>query len=350
MVRDKHLSGDGSADTARGDCLALRQAPLAVFSFHPPGDCLMRCIPGRAILLLVVVMAMGLFFGARGEEAEGKAPVPRPRVPPGKSLLRGKIILKGKAPDLGKLTKQLRTEIENKVDLKDYCLKCEDFEKTQQLYRLGGPENKQVGNVFVWIAPAIGSFFPIDDAQLEEARKRAIAIRQPHCAFIPHCAVLFSHYHPDPQNPRRLQATGQVFKIINDAAIAHNTNWRGGARNPGDNVIIPAKRERVVNNLVPDATPIVIKCNIHPWMDAYVRIFDHPYASVSRAEPEAKKEDGNFGTYEIKNVPAGKARIFAWHERAGWLNKGSGQGEPIELKDGALTVKDFELETLKKDQ
>jgi hypothetical protein len=113
---------------------------------------------------------------------------------------------------------------------------------------------------------------------------------------------------------------------------------------------MPAKRELVVNNLVPEMNPIIIKCNINPWMDAYVRVFDHPYATVSRAEPDAKKESKDFGTYEIKYVPAGKARIFAWHERAGWLNKGEGKGEPIDLRDGALTAKDFELEVPKKDQ
>jgi hypothetical protein len=310
----------------------------------------MRCIQGHAAGLLLAVLAMGLFFSTWGYEAEGKAPAPRDRVPRGKSILRGKIMLTGEAPDEEKLTKQLREAIGRKVDQKDYCLKCEDFEKSQQLYRLGGPENDQVGNVFVWIAPEIGSFFTIDDKQLEEARKREVVLRQPHCAFIPHCAVLFSQYHPDPQKARIRKPTGQRLKIVNDAEIAHNVNWRGGPRNPGENILMGVKSERIFENFVPEMTPIVIRCNIHPWMDAYVRVFDHPYATLSLAEPKAKKESKDFGTYEIKYVPAGKARIFAWHERAGWLNKEQGKGEPIELKDGAMTVKDFELETPQKDQ
>jgi hypothetical protein len=310
----------------------------------------MRGIQRRAASLLWAVVAMGLLFSAWRYEAAGKAPVPRERIPRGKSVLRGRILLKGDPTDVEKLTRQLRETIGRKADQKDYCLRCEDYEKTQQTYRLGGPENNWVGNVFVWIAPEAGSFFPIDDKQLEEARKREVVLRQPHCAFLPHCAVLFSHYHSDPQNPRRLQPTGQRLKIVNDAEIAHNVNWRGGPRNPGENILMRVKSERTFENVVPETTPIVIRCNIHPWMDAYVRIFDHPYATISRAEPEAKKESKDFGTYEIKYVPAGKARIFAWHERAGWLNKEAGKGEPIELKDGAMTVKDFELETLKKDQ
>ena len=107
-------------------------------------------------------------------------------------------MLTGEAPDEEKLTKQLRKAISDRADQKDYCLKCEDFEKSQQAYRLGGPEYNQVGNVFVWIAPETGSLFTIDDKQLEEARKREVVLRQPHCAFIPHCAVLFSQYRARP--------------------------------------------------------------------------------------------------------------------------------------------------------
>jgi hypothetical protein len=109
----------------------------------------MRRNRGVAATVLMAAIATGLFFGAGRENAEGRAPAPRPRVPHGKSILQGKIVLKGDAPDLERLTNQLRKAIEDKKDTKDYCLNCAEFEKTQQVYRLGGPEKKQVGNVFV---------------------------------------------------------------------------------------------------------------------------------------------------------------------------------------------------------
>lgn len=312
----------------------------------------MRCNRGIAATLLMAFMATGLFFVAGKESAEGRAPAPRSRVPRGKSILQGKIVLKGDAPNVEALTKQLRKAIENFRDegVKDHCLNGDEFEKSQQVYRLGGPKNKQVGNVFVWIAPAEGGFFPIDDKQLEEAKKHEVVLRQPHGAFIPHCAVLFTQYHYDPENPRKRKSTGQVLKIVNDAPFTHNVNWRGGAKNPGANVTIASEKNYIVDNLTPELTPISFRCNIHAWMSAYVRVFDHPYATVSRAEPAVKKEDKNFGTYEIKYVPAGKARVFAWHEKAGWLNEGAAKGEPIELRDGAITVKNFELGVPKEDQ
>jgi hypothetical protein len=310
----------------------------------------MRRAQRNAAILLMTVLASWLLLSILGGSAEGRQDKDaklRP-VPPGTGVLKGKITIKGALPNLKALTQQLREQIEKKTDQRDYCLKCDDFEKTAQSYRLGGPDGKQVGNVFVWIAPEDGTFFRIDDKQLEEAKKREVDLRQPHCAFIPHCQVLFPSYR-DPKNPKKLKPTGQVLKVYNDAEITHNTNWKS-IRNPGGNVIVASGQNRTVDNLIPDSTPVSIQCNIHPWMDAWLWVFDHPYAAVSLSEPKVKKDDRTFGTYEIKNVPSGKVRLFAWHEKIGYLTKGAKKGEPIELRDGATTTRDFELEVPKEDQ
>ncbi len=48
------------------------------------------------------------------------------------------------------------------------------------------------------------------------------------------------------------------------------------------------------------------KCDVHPWMFAYVNVVDHPYFAVSATD----------GTYTIKNVPAGDYEIQAIHRKA----------------------------------
>jgi hypothetical protein len=300
----------------------------------------MRSILGNAILVAAVV-AIGWFFLAPREGAEGRAPAPE------RHMLTGTIKLKGDSPDLDALNKRLLEEMKKK-DI-DSCLKCGDSEKTQQTYRLGGRDNRQVGNVFVWIVPDTGSFFPISEKQLEEARKREVVLRQPHCAFIPHCMFLFSQYHPDPRKPRMAKPTGQVLKIVNDAEIAHNINYSGGPRNPAGNIILPGKaRPHQVENWVAEMMVVNFKCNIHPWMNAYMRVVDTPYYAISLSDTldgkdKAAKDSPKFGTYEIKEPPAGKVRILAWHEAFGYLNKNGGKGEVIELKAGGTTRKDFEL-------
>lgn len=293
----------------------------------------------NTILAVMTAVTVGLFFAMPREDATGRAPAPQ------RHVLMGKITLKGDPPDLDALNKRLLEEMKKKD--REYCSKCDEAEKTQQRYRLGGRDNRQVGNVFVWLVPDTGSFFPISQKQLEEVRKREVVLRQPHCAFIPHCMFLFSHYRPDPQTSRQLQPTGQTLKIVNDALIGHNVNFQGGAKNPGANVIFAPEKEYRVENLVPEAKEISFRCNIHPWMSAYLRVVDTPYYAISFSDTldgkdKVAKDNPRFGTYEIKNPPAGKVRIIAWHEAGGYLNKNGGKGEMIELRANAMTRKDFE--------
>ncbi len=57
----------------------------------------------------------------------------------------------------------------------------------------------------------------------------------------------------------------------------------------------------------PEDEPFVIKCDIHPWMAAYVRVFDHPFFATT----------DDAGQFEIASVPAGEYDVIAWHELLG---------------------------------
>lgn len=70
------------------------------------------------------------------------------------------------------------------------------------------------------------------------------------------------------------------------------------------------------------------KCDVHPWMFAWVSVFDHPYFAVS----------GKDGTFKIANVPAGKYTLKAAHRKAGVAT------QEIEVKDGEPTKVSFTLE------
>ena len=49
------------------------------------------------------------------------------------------------------------------------------------------------------------------------------------------------------------------------------------------------------------------KCDVHPWMFAWVSVFDSPYFCVS----------GPDGKFVIKNVPPGKYTVEAAHRKLG---------------------------------
>lgn len=258
--------------------------------------------------------------------------------------LKGTVTLKG-TPELEKLNTELRNLMKEKDN--DVCMKGSESETTEQEYRVG--EGNKLGNVFVWITPDTGTFFQVTDQMLKGLDKE-VKVHQPHCAFIPHSAFLFSQYHPDPKKPKDLKPTGQALRVANDAEISHNTNWKGGSLNSGDNVMLSSSKDRLVDNLKPEASPVTIKCDIHKWMNAYLFVVDTPYFAISHSDTldgkaKVDKKDAKFGTYEISNLPVGKVKIRAWHEKAGYLNQNGGQGEVIEIMEGGKdTTKDFTAE------
>jgi hypothetical protein len=245
----------------------------------------------------------------------------------GWTTVKGRVTLEGDKPDVAALTKDVLAAIEaNKQDGK-FCLEAPPDQKDQQTYRIG--QNNGVGNVFVWLAPPEGKYFKIDWDKKPWASE--VVIDQPHCAFVPHVAVLFpGAYNPD--KPSDLKPSGQKFIVKNSAPMNHNTKWAGGDNNAGDNKTI-ASKDKIEIDLKPDDAPVKIQCNIHSWMNGMVRVFDHPYATTT-------KEDGS---YEIKNVPAGAdLHIVVWHETGAYGNKGK-DGDKVTLEAGKDNVKDYTI-------
>jgi len=54
-------------------------------------------------------------------------------------------------------------------------------------------------------------------------------------------------------------------------------------------------------------SPLKLRCDIHPWMAAYLFVLEHPFFAVTAAD----------GTFTIKNLPVGEYVLEAWHERLG---------------------------------
>ncbi|HXT12219.1 MAG TPA: hypothetical protein VN873_11705 [Candidatus Angelobacter sp.] len=70
-------------------------------------------------------------------------------------------------------------------------------------------------------------------------------------------------------------------------------------------------------------------CDVHPWMFAWVTVVDNPYFAVT---------DEN-GKYTIKNVPAGKYKIVAYHRKAA----PNGVEKDVDVSGGNATV-DFTID------
>jgi hypothetical protein len=295
-----------------------------------------RLLTRAAAAVLSALLVSALTIGCSGDNKPSEAPKTpdsgkkttktgkgklEPVAATGTGTLKGRVSLEGPEPDLAAMTKDVQAKMEANTQDGKFCLSGPKDEIDQQKWRIG--QNKGVQNVFVWLQPPAGHYFKVDMDKKTWPDK--VEMDQPHCAFKPHALVLFpSAYNPD--KPSEPTPTGQKFIVKNSAPMNHNTAWKGGEANQGDNKIISSGKDLPVD-LQPDPDPVMIHCDIHKWMDAVVRVFDHPYATVT-------DKDGN---YEIKNVPAGaEVSIVVWHEEGNYGNKGK-DGDKQTLKAGDNT-------------
>jgi hypothetical protein len=161
------------------------------------------------------------------------------------------------------------------------------------------PKNKGVRWAFVWLAPAKGGSPLAIHPNLVKIKDPDVVLDQPVCRFEPHAVAL---------------RQGQNLIAKNSAPVAHNVHWTGHPlKNPGGNFIVPPTQSLTVKDLKADRFPVEVKCDIHPWMKAWVRVYDHPYFAVTDAD----------GKFEIKDAPAGPCNLVIWHD--------SGYGPPYPM-------------------
>jgi hypothetical protein len=120
----------------------------------------------------------------------------------------------------------------------------------------------------------------------------------------------------------------QTLRIKNSDPTLHNVHALTDDKDLF-NLAMPTKDMEIKQTFRDEAVMVKVKCDVHPWMFAYVGVLDHPYFAVT-------DEDGY---YEIKNVPPGEYKVSAWQERG--LRKrrttNVGPGETVEKQNLSFT-------------
>ena len=125
--------------------------------------------------------------------------------------------------------------------------------------------------------------------------------------------------------------TGQKLLVKNSDPVLHNVHVTPAASgNKEENQAqMPGAPDLTLT--FPAAENFLrFKCDVHPWMFAWVTVVDHPYFAVT----------GKDGAFKISNVPPGKYTISALHRKAA----PSGVDKEIEVKEGGPAKVDFTLE------
>lgn len=185
--------------------------------------------------------------------------------------ITGTITFEGKAPKMKPL----------KVDADPICVANNEIAPKKEWLILD--ENKGVKNMLVFITEGLN----IDYSPPEEP----VVIDQKGCIYSPHVVGIMA---------------GQQLDILNNDGTLHNIHALPKVNKEFNKAQPRSKKKLSVKFEKPEA-PFKVKCDVHPWMGAYIGVFDHPCFSVS----------GDDGTYVISDLKPGEYVIEAWHEKLG---------------------------------
>lgn len=194
-----------------------------------------------------------------------------PAGPTGTATIAGKVTFEGKVPPLPKL----------KMDADPACAQQHSEPVTAQNLVVS---NKGVQYAFVVVTSGL-------PAGEYPAPKTPAVIDQAGCMYAPHVLGV---------------QVGQPVELRNSDATLHNVNAKPGQSTPF-NLAMPTKGMKITKTFTAPEIMVPVKCNVHPWMSAYIGVVAHPFFAVSGT-------DGSFG---IKGLPAGTYTVQVWHESLG---------------------------------
>jgi hypothetical protein len=212
--------------------------------------------------------------GGDGEQATAEAEAAAPAVDTWGNFT-GKFVYNGPSPSAALLAVTKDEQVCGKHGLHDESIE------------LGSGNGLK--NVVVFLADKKAAVHP----DYEATAKDTIKFDNEHCRFEPHVLVM---------------RTSQVLEVHNSDPVSHNSNMAplgDAAFNP----LISQNSQSLYHFTKQQNSPVPVTCSIHPWMKGYVFPRDNPYVAVT----------GDDGSFEIKNLPAGKHEFQVWQEAVGSL-------------------------------
>jgi plastocyanin len=143
-------------------------------------------------------------------------------------------------------------------------------------------DNGTLRNVYVYVKEGLGErTFPVPS--------EPVVLDQQGCVYHPHVLALM---------------VGQEFRVKNSDPTNHNVHPLPSQNREWNQSQPPGAADLVEQFPRPEVT-IPVKCNVHPWMKAYIGVQRHPFHAVT----------GEDGTFSITGLPPGDYTIEAWHEK-----------------------------------
>lgn len=186
-----------------------------------------------------------------------------------KGKLEGRVVFDGDKPEVA--------ELEIAADKATGCTKPGvALDKTDRKLLV----SKELGikNVVVSIA--------VKDAKVKVPEK-AITLDQIACVFEPHVILL---------------PVGAKVEFLNSDTISHNVRTLARKHEGINTQVPPGDKLPFTFDAGPDK--VEVKCDFHPWMNAWLFVSDTPYAALTDAD----------GKFAIPELEPGEYKLTLWHE------------------------------------
>jgi hypothetical protein len=130
---------------------------------------------------------------------------------------------------------------------------------------------------YVYVSKGLGE-------QVFEAPDTPATLDQVGCMYSPHVICI---------------QTGQALQVRNSDDTLHNVNWPDGNKmQPAGSAPLEIEYER-------DSIGIMYRCDIHPWMSAFLCVSLHPFHQVT----------GFDGSFSLPEIAPGEYELSLWTEK-----------------------------------
>lgn len=168
--------------------------------------------------------------------------------------------------------------------------------------------NGRMANVFVFVKDGLGN-------KVYAAPSTPVVLDQKGCRYAPHVIGVMA---------------GQPVEFRNSDPTTHNVNVQPAAAGDADfNADQSANGAPVRHIFAQPETMIAVRCNYHPWMQAYINVVSNPFYAVS----------GGDGRYEIRGLPPGVYTLAAEQEKLG------GEQKTVTVKSHETSMADFTFQS-----
>jgi hypothetical protein len=232
--------------------------------------------------LVPLMFALSLGGCGRGNKSSAeKKPASKPSAsaPPASSIdpataaqISGRVLFQGVPP----------AKVPIHMDDEPVCMK--EYKEPVYSEEVVVNDNKTLRNVFAYVKDGLG------DRTFAAPAEPAV-MDQRGCWFRPHVLGLME---------------GQKLAIRNSDPASHNVHPIPEQNREWNKSMIAGAPD-LMEQFAHTEVMIPVRCNVHPWMRAYIGVLPHPFFAITDDK----------GAFTLKGLPPGEYTIEVWHERYG---------------------------------